>query len=271
MVVGISQFNIYLDNKEAEAIDARNQALLDDIYALYDQGQHREAFENIQALIKQYPDYLVFQEEKENLIRNLSDRNHMAYINKDFETAMPLLELLRDYEIPMRLLTWQMLGETYLQLKNYDKAIHAYEYVLMRDQGNIELLIHMGDIYFEHFKSYEKALQYYTEGKSYFKKYQSEIYGEAFELVMPVENVSENYYDLFIKRAKANKALNHWNEAITDYNWAVYLRPSRPEGYMLRAGSYRKLKNKAKACNDWQSAKALGSDEAKVYIRSFCR
>lgn len=269
-IIGISKYNQYTKEVEAAELKAKNDKILASAISLYDDGQYREALTTVEKLIHQNPIEPQFYREKEKMVASLSNLTTQLYRKADYNTAIKNLEVLREYQSPMRLTTWKMIADCNLHLKQYKRAIHALEYILIRDKNNIELLIEIGDIYYNSLKNNDKALEYYTEAKFLFKQFQSAAYGEAFELIMPAEKTPEIYFDLFIKRAEANKSLGDYEEAVTDYNWAIFLRPGRNQSYFYRGNCYKKQGNTRKACKDWARASELGNKEAHAFRNKFC-
>lgn len=269
-IIGISKYNQYIKEIEAAELKAKNDKILFSAKSLYDHGQYREALTTVENLIHQNPIEPQFYREKEKMVASLANLTTQLYRKADYNTAIKNLEVLREYQSPMRLTTWKMIADCNLQLNQYQRAIHALEYILIRDKNNIELIIEIGDIYYNNLKNYDKALEYFTEAKFLFKQFQSAAYGEAFELIMPAEKTPEIYYDLFIKRAEANKALGDYEEAVTDYNWAIFLRPGRSQSYLYRGKCYKKQGNIEKACRDWARASELGNKEVHVFRGKFC-
>ncbi|MBL6445043.1 DnaJ domain-containing protein [Fulvivirga sp. 29W222] len=269
-VIAISWYNQHLHDLKVSEIKAKNEKTLSEAQLLYDKGQYRVALTTIEELIRENPIDPQFYHEKEDMVASLFNLTTQLYRQADYSRAIKNLEVLRDYQSPMRLATWKMMADCNLQLNNYSKAIHALEYILIRDKRNIELIISIGDIYHTKLNRSKKALAYYNKAKYLFKEFQSASYGEAFELIMPVEKTPEIYYELFNKRAEANKAIGNYEEAITDYNWAIFLHPKRGQSYLLRGDCYRKQGNIEKACKDFKRSEELGNNSVQSLRHKYC-
>src|SRR5690606_39589298 len=89
---------------------------------------------------------------------------------------------------------------------------------------NLELVYRIGILNLEKLNNPTEALYYFSYGKKVFKENLTEIYGAAFEVIMDPEDAPDIYYDLFEGRARANIELKNYDEAVTDCNWAVFLR-----------------------------------------------
>jgi hypothetical protein len=64
--------------------------------------------------------------------------------------------------------------------------------------------------------------------------------------------------------------LSNYQDAVTDCNWAVFLRPGNGEGYYLRAIARINIKDYRALCDDIGKARDLGSAEAQVLGRRYC-
>ena len=97
------------------------------------------------------------------------------------------------------------------------------------------------------------------------------MYGDAFQIVMNPRDAPEIYYSIFKGRALANMKVGHLTDAVTDCNWAVYLRPQNPEGYYLRALANVSARNYRAVCEDIRKARELGSEQAGLIGDRYCR
>ncbi len=117
----------------------------------------------------------------------------------------------------------------------------------------------------------EEALYYFTYGKKVFKDNLTEIYGAAFEVVMNPTDAPDIYYDIFEARARTNIKLNQFDEAVTDCNWAIFLRRERSLPYVLRAIANSHLKNFDNVCSDLGKAKKLGAPDTEALEKKYCQ
>ena len=116
-----------------------------------------------------------------------------------------------------------------------------------------------------------EALYYFSYGKKIFKENLTEIYGAAFEVVMDPNDAPDIYFDLFEARARTNIRLNNFDEAVTDCNWAVFLRRDRSNPYLLRAIANDGRKSRDNICSDLSSAKTLGATGTEPLAKKYCR
>lgn len=269
--ISIFRINSYLDEKKKQEKRIENEKILTEAQALYDNGNYRKALDMVIGVIRKNPIEKEYFNRKERMVAGLNSKAVSLYQRADYKKAVENLQILREYQTPMRLSTWNMIADCNYKLGNYKKAIHALEYILIRDKNNIDLIIRIGDIYYDNLHLIDKALEYYDDAKKLFKEFQTDTYGEAFELVMPVEKTPQVYYYMFSRRAEINMAGGNYKEAIKDYNWAAYLRPEKPHSYYFRAICRQKAGDNNRACNDWRRAVKLGASESKQFITRYCR
>jgi tetratricopeptide (TPR) repeat protein len=199
---------------------------------------------------------------RQNANTNLEEARYAA--------ALDYLEIIKDYERPMNLNTWYQIAMAHYRNGNYGKAVHAMDYILIRDRENLPLILEVAAIYDHDLDNQAAALGYYDQAKKVFKRFQTSSYGQAFELVMPVEETPDIYYELFIKRADLNARMGYIQEAIKDCNWAVFLRPELPMPYLIRGRMHWRAEDSANACADWSKAEQLGSTEAGAIRERNC-
>ncbi len=117
----------------------------------------------------------------------------------------------------------------------------------------------------------EKALQYNASAKEKKKQIMEITYGKAYEIVANPRNTPDSYYDVYFNSGLTNQKLGEHEEAIKDFNWAVFFRPNKPASYHFRGLSFIDQNRRDRACNDWAKAVQLGIGESEELIRNYCR
>jgi curved DNA-binding protein CbpA len=270
LIFGLSFINTYLDKKEAERIDFINTENILKAQKLYDNGYYREALNLIVNLEKENPIENRFFAEKDEMISKLNVLAIDQFKKRSYLSAADKLEVLKEFQKPMRLNTWQLLANCYMELEEFKKAVHAFDYILIRDQENIDLILKIAQIYQNQLGNKEKALDYYNEARFQFKKLQSSVYGDAFEFIINPIDLPEAYFEMFKIRAELMMKENNYNEVIKDCNWAIFLRPDRPEMYYLRAKAKFALDEKDRACLDIKRALSRGYSRNSIKIKIKC-
>jgi tetratricopeptide (TPR) repeat protein len=178
---------------------------------------------------------------------------------------------LKNYEDPASFETIRQISFCQYYLGNYPEALHALKQLHNQRPYNLELVYRIGMLNLEKLHNPQEALYYFTYGKKVFKENLTEIYGAAFEIVMNPVDAPDIYFDLFEARARANIELQNFEEAVTDCNWAVFLRRERSNPYLLRALANSHLQNLENVCTDLSKAKKLGATDTDNLARKYCR
>lgn len=265
--------NSYWEHQEELKVLAQQKATeeaLNRAYGLYDQGHYREAIQMVVDMKKAHPYEVQYYEEREKMVAGLSLKAIEYFSNNNYEKAVDALEIVKDFERPMKMRTWNMLADAYIELQDYRNAAYALDYLLERDKYNIRLAVKIAKLYNHELSDHDKALEYYDEAKLLFKEFQSSTYGEAFELVINPNSLPDFYFDLFSERADLNFKTGNYQEAMTDCNWAIFLRPQIGTTYDLRAHCKKELNLNSRACRDWQRAIERGYAKSKESLNKFC-
>ncbi len=270
LIVGFYEFQEYMADRQILEIRQQNHIVLQEARANFVNGAYREALDKVSTLSIRYPYQSTYRKELKGMMTQLADLAQTQFDAGQYVRAAQHYEILKDFEEPMNLNTWYRIAMCHYKAKDFRKAIHSMDYILMRDRQNIPLLLQIASIYDNDLNQPEQALGYYDEAKLLFKKFQSTSYGEAFELIMPASETPDIYFELFVKRADLHMRLDNYEEAIKDCNWAILLRPERVAPYLMRARAFSWENVAYRACQDWESAAALGSHEAERLLGQHC-
>ncbi|MTI21669.1 hypothetical protein E1176_11615 [Fulvivirga sp. RKSG066] len=270
-IIAMNKFWAHMEDQKKLKIAQQNEAALNEAQQLFDEGKYRLAIDQIIQLDQKNPFESTFYNEKERMITTLWNSASSSYQQALYEDAITKLEVVKDYERPMKLKTWNMLAEAYYRLADYEKALMALDRVFERDKNNMRLVVRMARIYNKNLNNPEKALVYYDEAKLLFKELQSSTYGEAFELIVKPNSLPDFYHELFQERARLNLKTRNYEEAMTDYNWAIFLRPAIAENYFMRASCKRNLGLNERACLDWQRALERGHLQSRSELNKYCQ
>ena len=269
-VIGGVSIHEYFQAKEEAKIRAANQKVIMMAHAKYRKGDYEDAIVLLNGLIDQFPVDHKYSDEKDKMLANLNVLAAGFFNQQNYKDAIKSLEVIRDYQHPLQLNTWKMLADCYYANGNYRSAIHALQYVYDRETNDASLPMQIGDIYYDKLNHLDLALEAYTAAKNSFKDTYSKAFGEAFEFVLPVERTPDLYYQLFIKRGQLNIEAENYTEAITDFNWATYLRPNKADGYFYRGVAEEKSNLFRKVCLDWRKAKQLGKNIDAKLLKKYC-
>lgn len=261
----------YFQEKQYEEQVRRNMQQVEQVHALFAGGHIDEAFKRVLGLMQSDPLEYRFTLAYDSMLKSLRYRLHQEFTSNNLEASLTTLRFLKRYESPTRFETLRLKAICEYQTGQYDSALATLEVIWKMQPWNFELIYQMGIISLDNLNQPEKAIIYFTEGKRMFKESMTRIYGEAFEIVMTPADAPEAYYNLFEARARTNMQLNNFEEALTDCNWAVFLRPQRAEAWKMRALCRIALGKYYRLCDDINTAEKLGASGLKTLHRKFCK
>jgi curved DNA-binding protein CbpA len=267
---GIINSIYYLKERQYEDRVRRNVTEVNAAYGLFNQGQIDEAFTKLLDLMQKDPLEFRFTLAYDSLLRILRSSAQRDFNDSNMAMSLHTLRYVKRYETPTRFETLRLIAICQYNLKQFDSVMFTLKEIQKMQPWNFELVYQMGIISLENLKKPEEAVEYFTQGKRMFKESMSRIYGEAFEVVMNPADAPEIYYDLFEARARANFMLKNYEEALTDCNWAVFLRPQHGETWKLRALCRIALGKMYRVCDDLAMASRLGAANVRELQRKFC-
>ncbi|MDX1628273.1 MAG: DnaJ domain-containing protein [Fulvivirga sp.] len=271
IIYSVNMYINHVQQQERLALQRQNEAKLARAHTLYEQGAYREAIELVRRLSRQNPVEFQFYTEKERMVADLFSRASDFFQQASYREAAERLEVVKDFERPMKIKTWQMLADAYYAIEDYQKAAYALDYLLQRNKFDIRLAVKIARIYKHNLQDKAKAMEYYDEADAIFKRYRKDNYGDAFELVVDPSYLSDFYHELFIERAELNMESGKYEAALTDYNWAIFLRRNIAATYAQRAWCKLKLNLLHRACKDWERALARGHQASAADLNKYCK
>lgn len=248
-----------------------NSMQLKQVNGLFGQGKFDDAFTLIRTLEEKDPLDFRFGFVRDSLVGALRKKADYEFAQQDFRSAISHYLVLKNYENPVRFETLENMSMCQYYLGNYRESIEALKHLHNQQPGNLGLVYKIATINLEKLDNPEEALQYYTLGKRLFKQNLTHVYGSAFQIVMNPSDVPDIYYNIFRGRALANMKTGHLSDAITDCNWAIFLRPQNSEGYYLRAVAKISARERTGICEDLFTAGKLGSSEASSLSQRYCQ
>ena len=238
---------------------------------LFNEGQFDDAFTVIHTLHQEDPLEYRINFMNDSLVGQLQHLANERFENKDFSSAMELYLLIQKHEKPVSFETIRLLSLCQYHLGDYEASLQGMKRLHNQQPNNLELVYNIGMINLEKLENPQEALYYFTFGKKLFKENLSKIYGAAFEIIMDPNDAPDIYFDIFVGRARANILSNNFEEAVTDCNWAIYLRQNQGEPYKIRAMANAANKNFESVCRDIRNAKSAGATETETLEKQYCR
>jgi curved DNA-binding protein CbpA len=248
-----------------------NSQALEQVNGLFGTGKFNEAFSMVLSLKQEDPLELRFIYAHDSLIDALHTMADQEFRSLRFADAVAHYLVLKKHEDPVQFETLEKLALCQYYLGNFQEALTALKHLHNQQPDNLQLLYRIGMINLEKLDHPEEALQYFNLGKKLFKQNLSEIYGEAFMIVMDPMDAPDIYYEIFEARARTNLQLKHYEDVLNDCTWSMYLRPERGEPYILRAMAHIEGRTLENVCSDLKKAKQLGILNTEELTRKYCR
>ena len=268
---GIFHTADYIVSSGYEKIRLQNQKLIMEVNSLFGSGKIDEAIARIIALHEKEPLDFQFINARDSLVNALRHQAEKHFADQNFEEALGLLIPLKKYEFPPRTETLRKISVCQYNLGSYEEALKSLKQLHAQQPWSLELLYQIGIINLQYLENNEEALRYFTMGKKLFKDNLTEIYGEAFTVVMNPTDIPDIYADIFVASANTNTVMKNHKEAVKDLNWAIYLRPQHGEPYKLRALAKIKAKDYSGLCTDLSQARKLGAEGITGLQNKYCR
>ncbi|MGC1241584.1 MAG: DnaJ domain-containing protein [Chryseosolibacter sp.] len=248
-----------------------NSLQLKQVNGLFGAGKFHDAFTMIRDMEERDPLDFRFGFVRDSLVASLRAQADNEYKNSDFRSAVTHYLVLKNYEHPVRYETLENMSMCQFYLGNYKESLEALKHLHNQLPGDLGLVYKIGLLNLEKLDNPGEALQYFNMGKKLFKQNLSRVYGNAFQVVMNPQDAPDIYYSIFRARALTNMKLGNFQDAVTDCNWAIFLRPHEGEGYYLRAVANISANEYPAVCDDIMKARQLGAEQAGVLSKRYCR
>jgi curved DNA-binding protein CbpA len=260
----------YIMDQKQQARWNANSRQLKHVNSLFLQGEFDDAFNMIHDLNEKDPFEFRFVYAKDSLVNVLRNIADTKFRDNNFPDAVYYYQQLEKYESPTRYETISRISLCQYYLGNFKESLQAMKHLHHQLPRNLELIYQIGILNLEKLENPEEAHHYFTLGKKIFKENLTEVYGAAFETIVNPKDVPEIYYDMFEARARCNLVRKAYSDAVTDCNWAVFLRPSYGVAYKLRSEAYAGLERGDKVCRDLLAAEARGVQGSSFVKQKFC-
>lgn len=261
--------NYFITSKYDKIWKENHQAVME-VNSLFAKGKIDEAVGRINTLYEKDPMDFQFIHARDSLINELRRLSEKNFIAQNFDEALYQLMCLKKYEFPPREETLRKIGVCQYSLGAYHDALQSLKQLHSQQPWNLELAYQIGMINLRYLENQEEAMYYFKLGKKLFKENLTEIYGEAYSVVMNPNDLPDIYADIFMASATTNTDMKQYSEAIKDCNWAIFLRPQRAEPYKIRAMAKVHTKNRATLCDDLAQAKKLGATGIAQLQNKYC-
>ena len=175
-------------------------------------------------------------------------------------------------------LAYQTLGEIYLELGNYKKALTNLLIVTNMDTNSYSAYYLLGKIYRKSnqpnlaIESFKKAVKLKPEFVTYLEilgttLFENKQYKDAEDILLKSINIDgQNPYSFFILGNIYAMEYNNPREAISYYKKALYLNPDIEDGYLNIGNTYAMMNNWEEAINSYEKQLSNNPKSASAYI-----
>ena len=263
--------NDYINRLEQEQIRAEEENIIYDAREKYMAGIFNEALGILQKHLNENGDRKAVRDLKKKYLEEIKQRGYKDYHNRNYKAALSALKILFNYGDSLSLDFYGIVAESSRKVGNYHDAIEAYQYIARKAPKHLDAHLQTALIYTYDLKEYQKALEFFHNAKNLTIENYIEEYGKAFVLVFNPERIPESHYLLYSGLGLALQKVNDYVSAHEALDWAIILRPNRPEAHYLKGLACQKTGDDELACKYWSLAHTLGLEEAGRLVRLNCR
>lgn len=268
---GIVHIASFFFNQYQASVHRENQLKAHEVTALFGSGKIDEAITKIIELNKIAPMEAVFRNTHDSLVNEIKHRAEQNFTNRNFKEALYYFQYFKKYQERGQTETLQSIYTCQYNLGQYTEALQSLKQLHSEHSWSLDLIYRIADINLKHLNNVEEAMFYLNLGEKAFRDNMTNIYGEAFMLMLDPKDLPELYYEIFIVKANTEISLKDYQEAEPDLELAIYLRPARPEGYSSRARLNVERKRYTAACDDFRKATELGATGMSDLQSKYCK
>ena len=267
----LAGINDYFQKAEEEKLLVIEKGILDDAHEKYVAGIFNEALHILEKHLDENGNRKAVNAAKKKYLEEIRRRGYDDYYKRNYEAALLSFRILFKYQGNLSMDFYNKVGESSRKVGNYHDALEAYQFIARKMPDNMEANLQTALIYTYDLKDYEKAIGFYQKAKAITVKHYIEEYGQAFVLVFHPERIPESHYILYTGLGHAAREVSDNQKALEALDWAIILRPNRPEAYYLKGLLYQNTGEDVLACENWTMAYSLGLEEAGRLARLNCQ
>ena len=208
-----------------------------------------------------------------------NQRGYVYFLLDRFQSA------IEDFSIVLgscgkayRYSAYQYRGISYLELKDYKKAIENFEKTIELDSKNWQGYYWLGDTYLD-LSNYDEAIKHYDSAlkinpklaDAYFNRGAAHAKLKNYRLAMidwdHAAKLDNKNYLIYYNRGIILFKQSLYKQAIKEFDRAIQINPTADKAYYYRGLNYSGLGNKEKFIADMQIAARLGHKEAQDDLR----
>lgn len=267
---GIVHTASFFFNQYQASIHRENQRKAQEVTALFGSGKIDEAITQIISLNKTAPMENVFQETHDSLVSEIKQRAEQNFTNRNFKEALSYYQYFKKYQDHGQTEILEKIAVCQYNTALYAEALQSLKQLHSEKPWSLELIYDIAKLNLNQLNNATEALFYFNLGEKTFRENMTNIYGEAFMVMMDPKDIPDRYYEIFIAKAQLELKLKDYKEAEPDLELAIYLRPARSEGYKVRAELNIEQQRYKSVCTDLRKAKELGATDISELQSKYC-
>jgi curved DNA-binding protein CbpA len=268
---GIVHLASFLFDRYEARIHHENILKAQEANTLFGAGKIDEAIGLINQLTKNAPMEFVFRDTRDSLIEEVGRMGGVNFTNRNYERALHYFQYYKKYQERGQSETLELIYICQFNIGQYHEALQSLKQLHSEKPWSLELIYRIATLNLDHLNNQQEAMFYLDLGEKTFRSNMTDIYGEAFMIMLDPKDIPDRYYEIFILKADTEISLNNYKEAEPDLELAIYLRPERPEGYRSRAILNGLRQKYQSACADLRKAKTLGANGIEELQAKYCR
>ncbi|MFH0896246.1 MAG: tetratricopeptide repeat protein [Bacteroidota bacterium] len=210
-------------------------------------------------------------------------RANARYDNNDINGALEDFNKSLSVKYPHEYaITYCNRGNCYYQLKDIDRAMADYNKALQVDSTYFLAYTNRGAIYYSRGENdkaiaeFDHALRFNSQhltslsnkGLAYRAKKEYAKSVQCFTMALEVNPSDANVFE---NRGQAYFEDNKFQQALTDFETSYRLNPSNSNALSSAGVCKYRMGKSAEACNDWRTAESQGNQQAKQFLKDYCK
>lgn len=268
---GIVHLASFLFNQHLASIHRENVLKAKQASALFGAGKIDEAITQIIVLHRDFPMEHVFRNAHDSLVNEIGEMADENFTRRNFKNALYYYQFYKKYQERGHTKTLERIAVCQYNTAMYAEALLSLKQLHSEQPWSLELIYQIATLNLRHLNNTTEAMFYLNMGEKAFRENMTDIYGEAFMVMLDPKTLPNLYYEIFVLKANTEITLSDFAEAAPDLELAIYLRPARPEGYVSRARLNIALEKYKVVCADLRKAKELGAADITGLQSKYCQ
>lgn len=268
---GIVHLAGFLFDQHLAHVHRENVLKVKEANALFGAGKIDEAISRVILLHKNFPMERVFRNAHDSLVNEVGRMADANFVNRDFELALYYYQFYKKYQERDQTKTLEKIAVCQYNTGLYAETLQSLKQLHSEQPWSLGLIYQIASLNLMHLNNTEEAMFYLNLGEKAFRQNMTDIYGEAFMIMLDPKTLPDLYYEIFMLKANTEIRLNDFDEAAPDLELAIYLRAARPEGYAARARLNIARKKFNAACADLRKARSLGATDVTQLQSRYCQ